>query len=1001
MGHPSPQLYVSLPMKVSQSQDFELILLHQTPHRLRFRVPRIQGHPELAHILARSLSRKAMMKKVEARSQTGSLIIETKKVSSLSLETLKIWILEVFHDPMSATRIDLPQAEVRESKLSAWITPESAELLRIVGVERERGLLESEVLERRRLHGDNDVEEAESVSSWQLFAKQMWNGQTALLVGSAGLSLATGGLLEVALIGTVVLVNAYISYISEARAEKLIASLGALPPQVVHVLREGHVTALPDRELVVGDIVMLRSGVVPADMRLLESKGLMVDESPLTGESMPIAKHHHAMDLSQIHTVGERHNLLLRGTIITSGQAVGIVLAVGAQSEIGRLRSLVSHTEQLASPLQRDLAQINKQTLWIASSICASVFGLGLLRGRPLLHLVQSAISLAVAAVPEGLPTIGTTSMALGVGALRKQNVIVRRLNILEMLGSIEVLCLDKTGTLTLNEMVADQGYFGWLPWHLSDFEEQEGQAPPWKGAAAQWALIAALCSDCEMDREGYWHGSATETAMIDLAAHLGFDSLEFRRQYPRFKTRYRTEQAAYMTTFHRMPSSESQFAAIKGSPETLIEMCTKIFDERGVQDLTEEGRERLRQQNRLLGKAGLRVLGFAYAEGPGLTSIAKEALVWVGLVGLLDPMREGMTELMQRFHQAGIKTIMMTGDQKDTAKAVGKALSLGGNGQKLRIVDARQLADLSFEDIADLALTTHVFSRVSPSDKLRIVQALQRRGKIVAMTGDGINDSPALKAAHVGIAMGAQGTAAARESADIVLQDDNLLVLFHAIEQGRTIRKNLHKSIHYLLSTNLSEILVMFGAELLGLSTPLNPMQLLWINMLTDIFPGLALALDPPHPDTMRVPPEDPMNSLLSPEDKRRLLQEAILMSLVSLVAHGMTGDRSAEGASTASFVSLSTAQILHTLSVSLEQLPFSMSHIQKNRNLSFALGIGAGTLGLGFAFPQFRQFLGMSPLARRDLALALGTGVLPFVLHQSIATHRSLSRTRQMPQK
>ncbi len=964
---------------------YALQLVHQTPLRLRFRLTLSPGYTAISPHFVQVLERHPTINKAFYRRHTSSLILELEVGKILTAQEAELLVEDALQTSPQASIEEVLEQELQEaSPLTPWMTIDAAEVTQKQEVNRQLGLSEAEILRRRQTYGSNDVEASASKSSWQLFVNQFSNGQTALLAGSAVLSLATGGLLEVFLIGGVVLVNAYISYLSEAHAEKVISSLGQLPAQEVRVIRGGIVQSVLDRDLVVGDIVLLSGGVVPADMRLLESKGLMVDESPLTGESMPVAKHHQSIDLAHVHGVGDRRNLLLRGTIVTSGQAVGLVLAVGASSEIGQLRRLVDQAEQLSSPLQRELSLINKQTLWVSASLCAGILGLGLLRGRSFFHMLHSAITLAVAAVPEGLPTIGTTTMALGVSALRRQNVIVRRLNVLEMLGSVEVLCLDKTGTLTLNDMVADQGYFGWNHWTSEEAKNLSvADTDGWfRLAARRWAAIAALCSDCEQDSDGVWHGSATETALVELAVMMGQDPLALRQKYPRFKTRYRTEVAPYMATFHTSEGSRN-IIAVKGSPEHLIDMCSWILEGAEVKELNEDGRQLLRQQNQILGKKGLRVLAFAYLEREAVKSLQDQALIWVGLVGLMDPMREGMAELMERFHQAGIQTLMMTGDQSDTAKAVGKALSLGGNGKKVKIADARQIQAMSLDEIADLAQDVQIFSRVSPSDKLKIVQALQQRGKIVAMTGDGINDSPALKAAHVGIAMGAQGTAAARESADIVLQDDNLAVLFHAIEQGRTVRGNMRKSIQYLLATNLSEILLMLVAELFGQKSPLNPMQLLWINMLSDILPGLALALDPPKPDTMRAAPEDPKAPLLDTSDKLRLLWHASLMSGGALFSSQKGSDEGTS--STASFVSLTLSQILHTLSASAGESRVRWRDLEANPKLLGAMGVAFGALVLGAKFPRLQKLLGMSPLGRAEWGEAIFHGVWPFLFHEA----------------
>jgi Ca2+-transporting ATPase len=727
----------------------------------------------------------------------------------------------------------------------------------------------------------------------------------------------------------------------------------------------------------------------------------MVDESPLTGESMPVAKHHHPIERDQLQTLSDRRNLLFRGTIVTSGQGLGVVIATGENTEIGRVRRLVATAEQRDSPLQKDLEDIGRQTIIVSGAICGGVFALGLWRGRSLMEMLQTSVALAVAAVPEGLPTIGTTTMALGVSNLKKRNIVARRLNVLETLGSIEVLCLDKTGTLTMNEMVAEEGYFAFEYWHRSQFGDQKKKKARDSTIVAlpkrKWNLIAALCTDCERmknpDGPGHqWSGSSTEKAIIEAVELMGLDVEAIQKEMPRFKVSYRTDSRQYMVTYHNLREQDCNLAAVKGNPEQLLDMSAWVLDQGVLRELTPELRERLRLKNREMAKKGLRVLGFAYVEGKGMTSIQEQRLVWLGAVGLMDPPREGMSELIEKFHRAGIKTIMMTGDQTDTAKAVGKALGFNGNGGKLKSFDARDLKDLSLEAIADLAEDVQVFSRVSPTDKLRIVQALQQRGRIVAMTGDGINDSPALKSAHVGIAMGFQGTSAARESADVVLKDDNLDVLYYAIEQGRSVRTNLRKSIRYLLGTNLSEILVMFLATAAGRPSPLNSMQLLWINLLTDVLPGLALALDPPTEDIMRQPPADPSEPLLSDFAKMRLVVEAGFMSAGSLLAFEMES-RQSTGASantTAAFVSLTASQILHTLSASADSQGLIRGTFPRNKRIYGAMGVAGGTIAMGVVSPWFRRILGNEAMSPAQLGRTLVHGVWPIMLMEVLKLGR-----------
>ncbi|MCX6130064.1 MAG: HAD-IC family P-type ATPase, partial [Proteobacteria bacterium] len=457
-----------------------LHLAHVTPGRSRFHLAILIHNPKLCRAIEHRLNRDDAFISVKARPQTGSLVLEYLRSKPVNQDLLKASILEVLADPNRFHSQEKPgstaaSAAIESDDLIKWCTLSPKGVLKELQSDESKGLVLSDIDRRRRLYGSNDLEQAKPTSHWAIFKRQFGNSQTLLLVGSAGLSLLTGGIFDVVMIGGVILLNGYIGYLSEAHAEEVICSIGHIEAQEIRVLRDGHFLSIFDRELVVGDIVSLSHGVVPADMRILNAKGLMVDESPLTGESMPVAKHSAAIDMSKLHALSDRRNLLFRGTIITSGQGLGIVIGTGERTEIGRVRRLVASAEQLESPLQKDLQDIGRQTIWVSGAICGAVFFLGLLRGSGWMQMLQTSISLAVAAVPEGLPTIGTTTMALGVDNLKKQNILVRRLNVLETLGSIEVLCLDKTGTLTMNEMLAEEAYFcneHWLNPHSTEIKK-------------------------------------------------------------------------------------------------------------------------------------------------------------------------------------------------------------------------------------------------------------------------------------------------------------------------------------------------------------------------------------------------------------------------------------------------------------------------------------------------------------------------------------------------
>ncbi len=528
----------------------ELHLAHVTPGRSRFILNILYRDEELCEAVEGRLRLESFVHSVKARSRSGSLVIEYSRSHSIDISLLHRCLEEALDNPERYRFKELvastsSQALLDQDLQLVYCSQSSASLLKELRVDPAQGLDTKEIKDRRQMYGSNEMAEAKPTSHWTLFSRQFGNSQTFLLAGSAGLSLLTGGLFDVAMIGGVILLNGYIGYLSEARADEVISSIGHIDPQDVRVLRDGVYGTILDHQLVVGDIVSLAHGVVPADIRLIESKGLMVDESPLTGESMPVSKHHNPIERDHLNTISDRRNLLFRGTIVTSGQGLGVVIATGENTEIGRVRRLVATAEQLESPLQKDLEDIGRQTILISGAICGGVFLMGLLRGRSMMQMLQTSISLAVAAVPEGLPTIGTTTMALGVGNLKKRNILVRRLNVLEALGSVEVLCLDKTGTLTMNEMIAEEGYFGFEYWHRSQFSEVKKKKS--KDSATvilpsrKWSLIAALCTDCERiknpDGPGQrWSGSSTEKAIVEVAEIMGMFIAAVQKDLPGFK---------------------------------------------------------------------------------------------------------------------------------------------------------------------------------------------------------------------------------------------------------------------------------------------------------------------------------------------------------------------------------------------------------------------------------------------------------------------------------
>lgn len=861
------------------------------------------------------------------------------------------------------------------------------------------GLLPAAAAAKLRQYGPNLLPEPVPRSGFTILLDQVKSLPMLLLFISAGVSVATGGLADAAVILSVVAINAVIGYTTESRAEMIINSLKRLVHPSATLLRGGRTVSVPAEEVVPGDVVVLRPGVlIPADCRIIDAQALTVDESALTGESLPVRKTIAPLELSSI-PLAERTNMAYMGTLVTGGQGLAVVVATARYTELGAIQALVGETEQPKTPMERELDRIGNRLIRTSAALCGGLFIVGLLRGFSFLQMVKTSIALGVAAIPEGLPTVATTVLALGIHRMKRRHALIRRLTAVETLGAVGTICLDKTGTLTMNRMSVRAVVAGEVFYDVIDgtlLHEGEKIAAAAVPEILHLLQVAALCNEAVTgNAQVSARSSATESALLSLALASGMDVEKLRRHFPLLRTTHRAEGQNYMITTHKFGADETGsqrlFLALKGNPSEVLSLCSLVITKSGVVPLDEDGRLAAELANERMAGQALRVLGAAYAVTEGL--VEEPAFIWTGLIGLADPIRPGMKELIAAFHSAGIDTVMITGDQVATAYAVGRELQLSGNG-KLEIFDAAMLEKTDPELLAALARKVHVFARVNPAQKLRIVQALQRGGQIVAMTGDGINDTPALKAADIGIAMGSTGTDAAREVADVVLEDDNLRTLVGAIEQGRTIYGNIRKSVRFLLSTNFSEIFVMTAAVALGLGQPLNPMQLLWINLVSDIFPGLALSLEAPESDVLRRPPRSPDTPILGDADMKEMMRESAVLSAGSLAAYGYGILRYGRGPQAASlaFMSLTTGQILHTLSCRSEKpVVFAGKALPPNRYLTAAVG---GTLllqGGALLVPPLRSFLGLTGMPLLDLLVAGGGAVLPLVVNEGAKEERN----------
>ncbi len=872
----------------------------------------------------------------------------------------------------------------------AWHSQSVSEVCASVDVADEHGISTADAQRRLASDGPNALLPPPRRSEWAILAGQLTSMPVALLGVSAVLSIATGGIADAVAIVAVIGINAAIGYVTESGAERTIASLSHTKDALVVVRRDGATVQVPVEEVVRADLLVLHAGMfVAADARLVLSEDLSVDESTLTGESVPASKSAATLLESRV-PLAERRSMVYRGTLVTGGSGLALVVATGARTELGHIQALAGSVVPNPTPMQQQLDQLGHQVVVGSVLACVATLGVGLLRGQAIVPMLRTAVSLAVAAVPEGLPTVAVTTLALGLSRMRAKRVIVRELAAVETLGAVQVVCVDKTGTLTVNRMTvttaqAGQSRYAVRGGRLVDLERRQHEPNP----DLAWLLrLGVLCSEVEINRERgvcSLKGSPTESALVQLALDAGVDAIAERAAYPVLNVRARSEKRSYMTTQHQTPTAK--LWAVKGRPSEVLALCDTRLQGGVPCPLSDEDRVAIETDNERMAGAALRVLGLAFSEAEALDE-HEPKLVWVGLVGMQDPPRDGVAEVIARFRGAGVRTVMITGDQSATAQAIGKQISLSQNGH-LEIVDSTRLDQMDPEVLAAIAQRADVFARVSPAHKLQIVQALQRAGLVVAMTGDGVNDSPALRAADIGIAMGGSGTNVARSVADVVLEDDELRTLIDAIEQGRTIYDDIRKAVHFILSTNIGEVLYTFTCVAAGLGEVLTPMQLLWINLLTDVFPELALAAQPPESDVLARPPRDPKRPMFTKQDLWRIGSEGTVITAGALAAYLWARSQHGPGAyaGTVGFTALTLAQLLHAWSTRSEtHTIFDREHLAHNRWLLPAVG---GMMALQVAanvVPGLRTLLGTVPIGPRDWAVACGAAVTPFLINELV---------------
>ncbi|HEX5280584.1 MAG TPA: HAD-IC family P-type ATPase [Micropepsaceae bacterium] len=878
----------------------------------------------------------------------------------------------------------------KSEQLPAWHLITAGAAAKRLATSGERGLLPSAARQRLQKYGPNLIPKPQRRSDFDILTSQFNSLPVALLTGAGSLSIATGALLEAGAIFAVIAANGAIGFLTERQAERSIANLGIGGPRTCRVVRGGLGREVDVETLVPGDILELHGGMaIPADGRLISSQALTVSEAALTGESVPVHKSASA-EVAAGASLADRTNMIYRGTIVTGGTGRAIVTATGAKTEIGAIQNLVGATATPQTPMQRELAQLGGQLGWLTLGATGVMGGLGILRRSGVLATARSSLALAVAAVPEGLPMVATTTLAFGAEALRRRGVLVRQMNAIEALASGQVICFDKTGTLTLNRMSLCEIAAGDTVWRLAGDSLADGTPDAARRDARFAALLRVAClnNDAGIEERNAlrFAGSGTETALVRAAMSLGMDARQLRAEWPRLSTVNRTEQNRYMATIHS--SGLELLVAVKGSPPDVVALCTdEMLPDGSLRALTDRARREIEAHNLRMAAGGLRVLGVAQKTAKKNGHSAEISnLVWLGCFGLSDELRPGVAKLMQRLHGAGVRTVLLTGDQRATAIAVARQTRMNGAGD-IRALDGADLARMPEAEIATAVAGIDAFSRVSPTQKLHVIRGLQRAGLSVIMIGDGVNDAPALRAANVGLGIGRESTNAARDIAQAFIATDELEGLINAIEQGRTTYANIRKAIRYLLGTNLSEVLLMLGGALAGGGAALTPMQLLWINLITDVLPGIALALEPPEPGVMERAPSQ-SGSIFGTRDLKQLLGEGAVLAagpmLAGLYGAARFGAGSAQSR-TMAFGSLVTAQLLHAISCrSSQQGVFGPGKLPNNPWLNRTL-LASGLAQAGaMLIPGLRKLMGIAPLDPASALLTAAAGIAPFVIRE-----------------
>ncbi len=907
-----------------------------------------------------------------------------------------------------------------------WHTLEAREVFHILNTAPDRGLSSEEAKRRLEQFGPNELKEAPRISFLQMVLAQFNNFIVIVLIVASIASAVLQDYIEAVAILAIVVLNAILGVVQEQRAEEALTALRKLAAPDAQAIRDGHRLTIPGRELVAGDLVLLEAGnYVPADLRLVETVNLRIEEASLTGESEPVEKDARVV-LRQDIPLGDRHNTAFSGTLVAYGRGKGVVVSTGMNTQIGMIAAMLQSVHEEATPLQKRLDQLGKTLGGAALAVCAIIFVVGWIRGILPVEMFLVAVSLAVAAIPEGLPAVVTITLAIGMREMIRRHALIRKLASVETLGSTTVICSDKTGTLTQNQMTVTQIWVDGVMFAVNsnranrrgifsiDGEEVALKDYP-ASTTALW--VAALDNDAVLEIYEETEngagvqvraiGDPTEAALIMAAALAGAPRDELEKAYPRIDEIPFDSTRKRMTTVHKIhyprPEDVSPFydgryhqwevAATKGAPDVVLDLCTRYqcMDDQAML-LTEEKKKEILAANDLMAKQALRVLGVAYRVEEDIPDEAtpenvEHDLTFVGLIGMIDPARPEVKHAIEKARSAGIRTVMITGDYPSTARAIAEEIGLFAAGDQL--LTGRELEEMNDRALHDRVMHTSVFARVSPEHKVRIVDALKANQQVVAMTGDGVNDAPALKRADIGVAMGITGTDVAKETADMVLTDDNYASIVAAVEQGRVIYSNIRKFVYYLLSCNVAEIVIIFSAIVAGLPSPLSPIQLLWLNLITDGAPAISLGAEKGDPDTMNQKPRPPKEPIIN-----RLMQIGILVQTLAiagttlsayLIGRSSYPDHPALAA-TMAFATLSFSELFRAFTSRSERYPLLKIGIFSNKWMFYAVASSMVLLMLVIYMPFLQPIFDTEPLLWEQWRIILPLLFVPALVAESM---------------